>query len=397
MRRPRLPISLPLPRLSLPSLVPRSHQKPGTAPGTLSAAPGASAPALTLFTFSADQLDEFRVTSWDHLAADVERFSERTLWLNVDGLGDIATIGAIGKHFGLHPLALEDVTTPQRPKLDDYPNHLFIVLRMVRQARPLDFEQLTLFLGDHFVITFQEEGGDCLESVRHRLRTANSRVRSSGPDYLAYAIIDAVVDHYFPLFENLGERVESFEDILVANEGNAQPGEMYSLRHELWLLRRVLWPMRDLLNRIVRNEDLGFFGSSTRLYLRDCHDHALHLIDIHESLRELVTGLIETSHSMLSARTNDIMRVLTVIAVIFMPLTFIAGVYGMNFSPASSPYNMPELSWRWGYPFALGLMLLTAGALVGLFRRKGWLRSVVGKGQAARSSSGSDGSRAPRK
>jgi magnesium transporter len=290
------------------------------------------------------------------------------IWVNVDGLGDAEAVRKIGEIFGLHPLALEDVlNVHQRPKVEPYDNYLFIVMQMLLTGEKLDTEQLTIFLGANFVLTFQEQpGGDCFTPIRERIRKNHARIRAAGPDYLAYSLLDAVVDNYFPALERYGERLETVEQEVVTQPGRETVAIIHQIKRDLLLLRRAVWPMREALNSLLR-EDTPFVARETRTYLRDCYDHSVRIIDILETDRETSFGLLEAYLSSVSNRMNEVIKVLTIITTIFMPLTFIAGIYGMNFA------HMPELNWPWAYPLVMGLMAAIAAAMLLYFRRKGWL------------------------
>jgi len=302
-------------------------------------------------------------------------------WINVDGLGDIPTLQHIGTMFGLHPLALEDVVNlHQRPKLEAYDGYLFIVLRMPMAMAPvvdsapsrLETEQVSMVLGHDFVVTFQDQPGDSFGPVRHRLRSAGGQIRQRGPDYLAYALIDSAIDAFFPILENYGEQVEALEDDVIAHPGTRQIARIHDLKRNLLTARRALWPLRDMVNALLR-EETALIDGHTRIYLRDCLDHAIQLIDMIETYREICSGLVEIHLSSVSNRMNEVMMLLTIIATIFIPLTFIVGVYGMNFDRAAGPLAMPELGWRYGYPAILLLMSLIAAGLIIWFRSKGWI------------------------
>jgi magnesium transporter len=305
-------------------------------------------------------------------------------WVDVAGLSSPETIQALGAAFGLHQLALEDVVhVHQRPKLDPYPQHIYLVLRMADYPDRLETEQLSVFLGPKWVITFQEDRpGDCFGLVRDRLRKGLGPLRASGPDQLLYAIVDSVIDSQFPVLEAIGEKLEAMELRILENPSTAIAGEIQEAKRDLLVMRRVSWPTRDALAALYR-DPTPLVGDEARLLLRDAHDHAIQIMDLVETFREVASGLMELYLSAVSNRMNEIMKVLTIIATIFMPLSFIAGVYGMNFSPSESPWDMPELHWRYGYPFALGLMVFVAVVLLGWFWHKGWLTDrhrVVKKG-----------------
>lgn len=352
----------------------RRHQGPGTPPGTVVAPPQAERTEVSVFGFGDGGFEESSLAA----AAELEPFLERwsAIWVNVDGLGDTELIEGIGRRFGLHPLALEDVVgTHQRAKVESYEDHLYVVLKMVSLKESLEAEQVSIFLGPGYVISFQERRGDCLEIIRERLRKGRGRVRSAGPDYLAYAILDAIVDHYFPVIEALGEKLESLEEDVLSDPHAETVSEIHAVRRELLGLRRAAWPLREVMSGLYRDES-PLISPSTRPYLRDCYDHTVQLIDVIETYRELAAGLIDIYLSSLGQKNNEVMKVLTIIATIFIPLGFIAGVYGMNFNPERSPWNMPELNWVYGYPFALFLMTATALGLIGYFAKKGWLGEV---------------------
>jgi magnesium transporter len=293
----------------------------------------------------------------------------------VVGVGDAETVRRIGEIFALHRLALEDcINVHQRPKVEEYEDHRFIVSRMAMIREGPDTEQISLFLGRNFVITFQEQPGDCFGPVRERLRAARGRIRAAGADYLAYALLDAIVDSYFPVLESYGERIEDLEDDVLLRPDNRTVAQIFELKRDLLALRRAAWPQREAINTLIR-EPSPLIDDETRIFLRDCYDHAVHVLDIVETHREQAASLTDVYLSSMSNRLNEVMKVLTIIATIFIPLSFIASVYGMNFDTERSPWNMPELEWYFGYPFALGLMALTAAGLLLFFRRKGWIGS----------------------
>lgn len=275
----------------------------------------------------------------------------------------------LGEMFGLHGLALEDVVhAHQRAKVEDYEDHLFVVGRMVSTNGELESEQIALFLGSDFVLTFQEGlPGDCLDPLRERIRRDHGNVRKAGADYLAYAIIDAVVDSYFPVVEQYGDRLDELDGKLSSKPGSDAIGQVHQLRSELLMLRRSIWPHQDAIAELLRDTH-ELVTPETRVYLRDTLDHTLQIIDVIHTYREMCSDLRDFFFSVVSTRTNEVMKVLTIIATIFIPLSFIAGVYGMNFD------HMPELHWRMGYPFALSVMSVVAAGLIGFMWRKGWLR-----------------------
>ncbi len=281
--------------------------------------------------------------------------------------------------FNLHGLALEDVVNVhQRPKVEEYADHAFIVTRMIQAGLPPTTEQVSMFLGEGFLLTFQERPGDCFDPVRARLRSSRGQIRDRQADYLAYALLDAVIDGYFPVLETLGERLEVLEDAVTAEPPEAEATQIHEIKRELLLLRRAVWPQREMVNALTR-ETSPYVTDQTRLYLRDCYDHTIQLMDIVETYREIATGLVDIYLSSVSTRLNEIMKVLTIIATIFIPLGFVAGLYGMNFDASASPWNMPELRWYWGYPVALGVMAAAALGMLYYFYRKGWILGGRGK------------------
>jgi len=353
------------------SFATRRRTPPGSTPGLLLADPGAPPPRLSLTGYAPEALEEVPLDDAGGLRARLDRHA--VTWVDVQGLGDVELIRQLGEIFGLHSLALEDVlNVHQRPKVEAFDDHLFIVLRMPAQGPGIDTEQVAMFVGERYVLTFQERHGDCFGAVRERIRRDGSRLRASGTDYLAYALLDAAVDAFFPVLEALGETLGSLEEAVTGHGPSVPVARIHSLKRDLLALRRTLWPIREMTGALLR-DDSRFISPRTRLYLRDCYDHAVQLMDIVETQREIAASLVDIHLSSVSARMNEVMKVLTVIATIFIPLSFVASVYGMNFDPAASPWNMPELGWYWGYPYALGIMLAVALVLLGYFWRKGWL------------------------
>lgn len=337
----------------------------------LSVDPEAPKPRLQVIAYGPEELTERE----DIQVSDISalRAKAPVIWVNVDGLGDEAILRQLGELFDLHRLALEDVVNVhQRPKVERYGEVYFIVVRMPRGSDPLETEQVSLFLGKGFVLTFQEQVGDCLDPVRQRIRQKGPRLRNGGADYLAYALIDALTDAYFPLLEHYAEILERIEDDVLQHPEQTTISRLHQAKRDLMSLRREIWPLRELLSTLTR-EETPLIGDSTRLYLRDCYDHAIQLLELVESSRDLASGLMDLYLSSLSNRMNEVMKVLTIIATIFIPLSFIAGLYGMNFNTARSRWNMPELDWPFGYPLALGLMAVVALGLLVYFRRRGWL------------------------
>jgi len=291
-------------------------------------------------------------------------------WINIDGLQEVGVVEKIGTHFGVHPLILEDILhTGQRPKAEDLGDYLFIVLKMIYHDENEDEimgEQVSLILGQNYVISFQEREGDIFNPIRERIRNGKGRIRKAGADYLAYALIDAIVDHYFVILEKLGEKIESLEEELVTNPIPETLQMIHTLKRNLIFLRKSVWPLREVISGLERGES-PLITEPTGIYLRDVYDHTIQVIDTIETFRDMVSGMLDIYLSSLSNRMNEVMKVLTIIATIFIPLTFIVGIYGMNFK------FMPELEWHWGYPTALIIMLLLVGFMLLYFRRKKWL------------------------
>ena len=345
----------------------------GEVPGTLHVDPEAPAPVVRMICYGPDACEEQEVTDIAALGQAVGKAP--VTWVNVDGLGDVKTISAIGEVFGLHPLALEDVVNVrQRAKVEQYGETLFVVTRMAMLGERLDTEQISLFLGKGFVLTFQEQAGDCLDPVRDRIRKGMGRIRKAGADYLAYAVLDAVVDGYFPVLEQYGEHLEDLEDQIAGKPGPSMTGRIHGAKRDLLALRRAIWPQREATSSLLR-EELDLIGETTRVYLRDCYDHVVQIIDMLETYREMTSGLLDAYQTNISNRMNEIMKVLTIIATIFIPLGFLAGIWGMNFNAEKSFWNMPMLNQPWGYRAALGLMLTIAAVMLVFFWRKGWLGS----------------------
>jgi len=341
---------------------------PGAAPGSLVPDPQAPKPLVRLLAYDGKECveREIRTTAEiKQIAQTLEKYP--VTWVNVQGLGDVDVVRKLGEVFGLHPLALEDVlNNHQRSKVEPYGDTLFIVARMLEGGMTLANDQLGMFLGKRFVVTFQHLVGDCFDPLRERIRRERGVVRNCGPDYLAYAILDSVVDSYFPIAEGFGEHIEQLEEEIIGHADGEMIARVHTVKSKLLTMRRAVWPLREALHVLVRDPN-PLICDETRVYLRDCADHTFQIIDLVEMYRELTSNLMDLYHSSLANRTNEVMQVLTVIATIFIPLTFIVGVYGMNFD------YMPELRWKYGYAMVWGVMLTLAGSLLWVFRRKGWL------------------------
>ncbi|MEW6278462.1 MAG: magnesium/cobalt transporter CorA [Candidatus Eremiobacterota bacterium] len=347
--------------------------EPWVPAGTIIADPHAPKPVMDVIAFGGSGFVEQRIDDVAWLEQNKDRYS--VLWLNVDGLGDANTVAAIGNLFGLHRLAMEDVVSVhQRAKVDIYDEYLFVVMRMLqREGDRMDTEQLSLFLGKNFVITFQEGiPGDCLQPVRNRLHHEQARVRNLGADFLAYNLLDAVIDAYFPILEGLGEELEDLENVVLVEPTRQTMRRIHDIKRNLLTVRRAVWPLREAITPLFR-EDLTLVTPETRVYLRDCYDHCVQVIDLVETFRELGSSLMDVYLSSVSNKMNEVMKVLTIITTIFVPMTFIAGIYGMNFNTDISPLNMPELNSYWGYPICVAVMLLLAAGELAVFYKMGWL------------------------
>ena len=291
-------------------------------------------------------------------------------WVNVVGIQQVEVLEKLGNCFTVHPLALEDIlNTEQRPKVEDYGEDLFIVVKLItynEKKDEVEAEQISLILRLNAIISFQEKEGDDFAAVKERLRAGKGRLRKMGADYLAYTLLDVVVDQYFVVLEKLGERIEVLEGKLLADPGTATLQKIQNLKREMLLLRKWIWPLREIISSLERGE-FSVIQESTRIYLRDVYDHAIQVMDAVEIYRDMLSGMLDIYLSSLNNRMNAVMKVLTIITTIFMPLTFLAGVYGMNFK------HMPELDWPWGYPLILVVMAFVAILMLTLFRRKKWL------------------------
>ena len=352
------------------------YPPPGSAPTAVTVPPGSEShpTQIKLIEYDAHSFVEKQVGAVGELLDSLE--NQKVTWVNVEGLGSVDLIQEIGRLFQIHPLAITDILTlGQRPHVDAYDRQIFLLLQMVYHDQELElvFEQLSILIGERFVLTFQEEPGhDVFEPVRSRLREGAGNARFLRNDYLAYTLIDTVIDHYFPAVENIGEAIEGLEETLLEKPTRENLRQVHEIRGALAVLRRAVWPQRDALLRLWHDES-GLLSDRTKPFIRDTYDHALALIDLLESYRDATVNFMELYISGVIMRTNEIVRVLTVISAIFIPLTFIAGVYGMNFDRSRSVLNMPELGSPIGYPAVLLLMAAVAGSMVLYFKRKHWL------------------------
>lgn len=350
----------------------RRRTEPGAPPGVV--VPDATVPRgrVHIIAFDAERSEELNDPPLDDIPKLMERWP--VVWVNVDGVGDAALITQLGRLFHLHRLALEDVVhVHQRAKAESYESYYFVVGRMHCDEAASGSEQISMFLGPRFLLTFQERpGGDCLGAVRTRIRAGWGLARASRPDYLLYALLDVIVDHYFPLVERCGERLDFAEDLALASPMTDVMSTVHDIKRSLIGIRRAIWPMRDAINTLLR-DDSSLISADTRVYLRDVHDHTIQIIDLVESYRDIASGITEVHLAQVSLRTNEIMKVLTIISTVFIPLTFVAGIYGMNFDRTVSPWSMPELGWRWGYVSVIAAMAAGAVGMLYFFRRRGWL------------------------
>ena len=348
-------------------LVKRFHP-PGTTPGTLAPpVEGAAGQArLSLFTYTAERAVEHPITALSEVASLIPPGEQA--WLKIVG-HETPVLAELGNHFGVHPLVLEDVANVgQRPKVEEYDTYVFVVLDLMRfdGRGALQEEQLSLLLFENLLISIQERESDLFKLVEERLRAQSGRMRTQRVDYLAYALIDAGVDCYFPTLERVGELIDGVEDVLLEKPNRETFEQLHRIKRDLLRMRKATWPLREMVGAIARTNS-SLVREGTRVWLRDVYDHAVQIIDIVETFREMTSELADLYLSSVSNRMNEVMKVLTVIATIFMPLTFIVGVYGMNFQ------HMPELSWLWGYPAVWAVMLLVAGGMAWMFKRRGWL------------------------
>ncbi|MGK7933458.1 MAG: magnesium/cobalt transporter CorA [Microcystaceae cyanobacterium] len=345
------------------------YDEPGSEPGTLNIEPDALPSQIVLIDYEPNNaICKKKVTP----NALIPYLGTNTVsWMDIQGLGSETVLKQVGDIFKLHPLLLEDVVNaPQRPKVEDYNQQLVIIAQMV-SANPdemgFESEQVGFVLGENYLLTFQEDEEDCFNTVRNRIKENQGRVRQKGADYLLYLLLDALIDYYFPVLEDYGDRIENLEDKLVSHPHHNHLQEIYDVRRELLSLRRAIWPLRNVTDLLIRGH-YPIITDEVRFYFRDCYDHVIQLLDIVETYRELAASLMDVYLSSMSNRMNEVMQFLTVISTIFIPLTFIAGVYGMNFD------NMPELQWTWGYYLCLAIMGIVAGCLLYFFWKQGWLQ-----------------------
>ena len=348
----------------------KRHPPVGAPPGTLVFPAEREAAAVRVTLYGPEGVEERE-------AVDIEDIPSwlggtRVVWVDVHGLGDEPVLRRLAEIFHIHPLALEDVVNvPQRPKAEAYEHQHLVITRMARAAEGgFDVEQVSLFIGVRYLLTIQERSGDVFEPVRVRIRAGKGLIRRSGPDYLAYALIDAVLDGYYPLLEALGDRLQAIEERILHEVRPSGQRSIHRIRRDLLVLRRAVWPQREAVGALVREES-PLITPRVREYLRDCLDHAVQILDVIDTYRELASSLMDTHMSTMGQRTNEVMKVLTIMASIFIPLTFMAGLYGMNFE------YLPELHWHWAYPVLLLMMAAVAAGMLVYFWRRGWLGGAV--------------------
>ncbi len=291
-------------------------------------------------------------------------------WLNISGVYNTKIIEDVGKYFNIHPLALEDIAnTTQRPKVEEYDDYIFIIFKMAyfnQKAQDIVIEQISLIIGKDYVISFQEKQGDVLEPLRNRIRSSKGKIRRLGSDYLTYGIIDAIIDHYFTVLEQIGEQIETLEDRLITRPDQSTLNTIYKLKQELVFLRKSIWPTREVVSALQRAEH-KLIDESISVYFRDVYDHTVQVVETVETFRDMASGMLDLYLSTVSNKMNEVMKVLTIFAAIFIPLTFIAGVYGMNFE------FMPELGWRWAYLVWWGIIIIVIVGMIVYFKKKKWL------------------------
>ncbi len=345
---------------------------PGAPPATLEVAGDASKPIATVTKFCSDRFEEVVHESLSGLAQEIE--PGVVTWIQVKGYGDVGALKELGESFGLHGLAMEDsVNTHQRAKVEVYDDHLFIVLQMVTATDHIESDQLSMFLGRDFLLTLQRGETDCLEPVRERLRKGRGRIRSLGADFLTYSIVDAVIDAYFPAVDGYAERLERLDEQISTGKAENLTEEIHNIRANLMALRRLIQPLRDSLVGLMPDPH-SLISNDTQFYLRDCFDHTIQLIELLDTYRETCGSLRDYYMTAINYRMNEIMKILTIVSTIFIPLSFVASMYGMNFN-TSVPGNMPELNWPYGYPVILFLMASVAFGQILFIWRKGWLSS----------------------
>jgi magnesium transporter len=349
----------------------KRSSKAGLPPGSLVhiGAKKTGPPLIRILDYDADSVRERNKAAVEECIPF--RDSDSVTWIDVEGLHDVELLDRLGSCYGVHPLILEDIlNTDQRPKADDMDGYIYVVLKMLDfdpQSLEIVSEQVSIILGRNYVISLQEgREGDLFEPLRERIRGNKGRIRKLGPDYLAYSLLDTIIDHYFIILEKFAERIEALEDDLVSDPKPETLQQIHQLKREMIFLRKSAWPLREVVNVLEKSES-ELIRPATKIFLRDIYDHAIHIIDSIETYRDMLSGMLDIYLSSVSNRMNQVMKVLTIIATIFMPLTFLAGIYGMNFK------HMPEIGWPWSYPLLWLIMLGVAGVMIYFFKKKNWL------------------------
>lgn len=351
-------------------LIKKRSKKAGLPPGTLVhiGEKKSDTPKITVMDYDEAHFQEKEIKTIEECFLFKDK--PTVTWINIDGLHQVEILEKLGECYGLHPLVLEDIlNTDQRPKMEDYGEYLYIVLRMLNyndKSSEIESEQISLVLGPNFVFSFQEREGDTFNPIRDRIRNSKGRIRKMGADHLAYTLLDSIIDNYFIILEKLGEKIEFLEEEVVTQPGPETLQTIHHLKKEMIFLRKGVWPLREVISGLERGES-SLIKESTGIYLRDVYDHTIQTIDTIETYRDMVSGMLDIYLSSISNRLNAVMKVLTIIATIFMPLTFLAGIYGMNFK------YMPELEWRWGYPAIWFAVVLISVSMLIYFKRKRWL------------------------
>ena len=348
----------------------KTSTKAGMSPGTLVhvGEQKIETTRISLMNYDQDRLEEKELKRIEE--SFVYKDTSPVSWINIDGLHEVEIIGKIGTHFSIHPLILEDiVNTGQRPKIEDFEDYIYLVFKMLKfdeKTSHIASEQLSLILGPHYLISFQEAEGDVFNFVRERIRKGRGRIRKSGPDYLTYALVDAVVDYYFLILEKVGEKIEQLEEKLQSEPTPEILQNIHDLKREIIYFRKQVWPVREVLSTWQKTES-ALVQDANKVFISDVYDHTIQVIDTIESFRDIISGMMDLYLSTVSNKMNEVMKVLTIMATIFIPLTFVAGIYGMNFK------FMPELEWKWSYPVLWILLIIIFFGMMLYFKRKKWL------------------------
>ncbi|MGE0754688.1 MAG: magnesium/cobalt transporter CorA [Alphaproteobacteria bacterium] len=354
---------------------PTSYKRPGSSPGMLTASPEAHPSEIYVLAYGPDGYIEHQCKE----AAEISEFIQEwpVVWVHVVGLSNVKMIGKIGEMFSLERLLLEDVLdTSGRAKVEYYDQYIFTTIKRGQITQQVGSEQISIFLKKNLVIVFEEQSPRSFDQVRARVRRGTGKIRQCGTDYLYYALLDEMIDNYFPVLDKLNHQLVQIEDEIMSGsqslQGKDAIQQIHTTKSDLLLLHRMIWPTGDIINTLIRQET-PLVTKNTRTYLRDCYDHCIQANELTQFYRDMASGLLNTFLAYEGHKTNEIVKVLTMISAVFIPLTFISGLYGMNFNHADSPYNMPELHWRFGYPFVLALMASVALGMLVFFRRRGWL------------------------